>query len=141
MIETYRGVVYPYQLDHMDHMNVQWYTSRFDEGTWHLFAAAGLTSDYFKKNSRGMAALEQTTKYKAELMAGNLIVVKSEILEVRDKTIRFFHSMENAETGVEAATTELVAAHLDRAIRKSCPLPEEIREKCMELMRETGGLE
>ena len=33
MIETYRGVVYPNQLDHMDHMNVQWYTSRFDEGT------------------------------------------------------------------------------------------------------------
>ncbi|MCH7881797.1 MAG: acyl-CoA thioesterase [Proteobacteria bacterium] len=138
MIETYRGVVYPYQLDHMDHMNVQWYTSRFDEGTWHLFAAAGLTSEYFEKNNMGMAALEQTTKYKAELVAGNLIVVKSEILEVRDKTIRFFHSMENAETGIEAATSELVAAHLDRSLRKSCSLPDEVREMCMGLMRETA---
>ena len=135
MIETYRGVVYPYQLDHMGHMNVQWYTSKFDEGTWHLFALAGLTSDYFGENNRGMAALEQNTKYKAELMAGNLIVVKSEIIEVRDKTIRFFHSMENAETGVEAATTELVAAHLDRELRKACPFPEDIREKCSRLIR------
>jgi len=137
MIETYRGVVYPYQLDHMDHMNVQWYTSKFDEATWHLFAGVGLTSDYFNKGNKGMAALQQTTKYKAELIAGNLIVVKSKILEVRDKTLRFFHSMENAETGVEAATTELVAAHLDRALRKSSPFPDDIREKCMGQIRET----
>ena len=136
MIETYRGVVYPYQLDHMDHMNVQWYTSKFDEGTWHIFATVGLTSDYFKKHNRGMAALEQTTKYKAELVAGNLVVIKSEILEVRNKTIRFFHSMENAETGVEAATMELVAAHLDRSKRKACPLPDFVREKCTGLMRD-----
>ena len=103
--------------------------------TWHLFAMTGLTSDYFKKNNKGMAALEQTTKYKAELMAGNLVVIRSEILEVRDKTIRFFHSMENAETGVEAATTELIAAHLDRSLRKASPLPDFVRENCTGLMR------
>ncbi len=27
MIESYRGVVYPSQLDHMGHMNVQWYSA------------------------------------------------------------------------------------------------------------------
>ena len=58
-IETYRGVVYPWQMDHMDHMNVQFYTARFDEATWHLFAALGMTTSYFKSNRRGMAALEQ----------------------------------------------------------------------------------
>ena len=60
-IETYRGVVYPWQLDHMDHMNVQFYTARFDEATWHLFAALGMNTEYFKSNRRGMAALEQRT--------------------------------------------------------------------------------
>jgi len=34
-IETYRGVVYPWQMDHMDHMNVQFLYRRFDEATWH----------------------------------------------------------------------------------------------------------
>ena len=75
MIETYRGVVYPNQLDHMDHMNVQWYTSKFDGGTWHLFSAVGITSDYIRKTNRGMAAVEQITKYKAEAMSGDLLVV------------------------------------------------------------------
>lgn len=134
MIETYRGVVYPNQLDHMGHMNVQWYTSKFDEGTWHLFSNIGIISEYIRDNNKGMAALEQTTRYKAEVMAGDLIVVKSKILEVGDKTIRFFHLMCNPETGREVATTELVAVHLDRSKRRACALPEEIRNKCRELI-------
>jgi acyl-CoA thioester hydrolase len=137
MIETYRGVVYPYQLDHMDHMNVQWYTSKFDEGTWHLFSSVGITSDYIRKNNRGMAALEQTTKYKSEVMAGDLLVVESKILEVKDKTIRLIHTMYNAETRLEVATSELVAAHLDRKQRRACPLPEDIKKNCIALMKDT----
>ena len=35
-IETYRGVVYPWQMDHMGHMNVRFYSARFDEATWRL---------------------------------------------------------------------------------------------------------
>ena len=134
MIETYRGVVYPNQLDHMDHMNVQWYTSKFDEGTWHLFSAAGVTSEYIRKNNKGMAAVEQTTKYKAEAMSGDLLVVKSKILEIKDKTIRFVHSMYDSETGTEVATSELVAVHIDKKERKACSLPEHIKEKCVALM-------
>ncbi len=114
MIETYRGVVYPNQLDHMDHMNVQWYTSKFDDGTWHLFSAVGITSDYIRKNNKGMVAVEQTTKYKAEAMSGDLLVVKSKVLEVKDKTVRFIHLMYNSETGIEVATSELVAVHLEK---------------------------
>lgn len=129
-IETYRGVVYPHQLDHMHHMNVQWYTSKFDEGTWHLFAYLGITNQYIQDNDKGMAALEQVTRYKAEVMAGDLLVVKSQVLEVKDKTIRFIHTMYNAQSGAQVATTELVAVHLDRKKRKGCALPDDIRGQC-----------
>ena len=104
-IETYRGVVYPWQLDHMDHMNVQFYTARFDEATWHLFAALGMTTSYFRLNRRGMAALEQRTLYKRELHAGALIRISSELLEMKPKTIRFVHRMYDTESGEEVATT------------------------------------
>lgn len=134
-IETYRGVVYPNQLDHMNHMNVQWYTSKFDEGTWHLFSFVGITNKYIHDNDKGMAALEQTTKYKAEVMVGDLLVVKSKVLEVKDKTIRFSHTMYNAESGEEVATTELVAVHLDRKKRKGCSLPDDVRSRCEELIQ------
>ena len=124
MIETYRGVVYPDQLDHMEHMNVQWYTSKFDEATWQLFSAIGITSEYMREQNRGMAALEQITKYKSEVKSGELLVVKSKVIEIRDKIIKFLQ---------EVANTELVGVHIDRKIRKSSPLLTCVIKKCTEL--------
>lgn len=136
MIETYRGIVYPHQLDHMGHMNVQWYTSKFDEGTWHVFSVLGITTEYIRLNNKGMAAVEQTTKYIAEAMAGDLLIVKSKILEVKDKSIRFFHIMYNSETGLEIATSEIVGVHFDRKERKACSIPEDIKKNCTVLSSE-----
>ena len=134
MIETYRGVVYPDQLDHMGHMNVRWYTAKFDEAAWHLFSYVGVTNGYIREQEKGMAALEQLTKYKAEVMAGDLLVVRSKMLEVKEKTIRFLHTLYNAETEAEVATSELLAVHLDRKKRKSSALPADIRAKCEALV-------
>jgi len=125
-IETYRGVVYPWQLDHMDHMNVQFYTAFFDAATWHLFAALGMTTSYFKTNGRGMAALDMRTLFKRELHAGALVRITSELLEAKPKTIHFLHRMYESESGAEAATAEIVGAHIDTAARKSVPFPEHI---------------
>ncbi|MCB1422001.1 MAG: acyl-CoA thioesterase [Nitratireductor sp.] len=133
MIETYRGVVRPHQLDHMGHMNVQWYTAVFDEATWHLFSLLGLTNSYFKSEMRGMAAVEQHTKYLAEVMAGDLLVCRSRLTGLENKVLKFEHHMFNAETETLAATTSLVGAHLDREIRKACPFPGFVAEKFAEL--------
>ncbi len=137
MIETYRGVVYPNQLDHMGHMNVQWYTSKFDEATWHIFSYLGINNTYMRENNCGMAALEQTTKYMAEVMPGDLLFIKTEVLEVGNKTIRFKHHMYDAETNNLSATSELVGAHLDRIKRKATPLPECVRVSCDKLITST----
>ena len=139
MIDSYRGVVRPHHLDHMGHMNVQWYTAKFDEATWHLFAALGLTTAYFRQANRGMAALEQTTKYLAEAMAGDLLACRSEVLEVREKTIRFLHHLHNAESDGLIASSELVAAHIALERRKACPLPDAVKKECQRLIERRGG--
>ena len=124
--ETYRGVVYPWQMDHMDHMNVQFYTARFDEATWHFFAALGMTSGYFSQNRRGMAAVEQRTLYKRELHAGALIRITTELVEMKPKTLRFLHRMYDAESGEEVASSELVGVHIDTDTRKAVPFPRDV---------------
>jgi acyl-CoA thioesterase FadM len=70
LIETYRGAVYPWHCDHMGHMNVMWYVGKFDEATWNLFAAMGVTAAFLKENQRGMAAVQQNITYQRELLAG-----------------------------------------------------------------------
>lgn len=134
MIETYRGVVYPHQHDHMGHMNVQWYTSKFDEATWHLFSSIGITSTYIREQNCGMAALEQLTHYKAEVMAGDLLVIRTEINEIGNKTLKFTHHMYDAENDKLAATSTLTGVHLDRKARKGISLPDFVREKCQQLL-------
>lgn len=134
MIETYRGVVYPNQLDHMGHMNVQWYISKFDEGTWHFLSILGITSEYIRTTNKGMAALEQRIKYKAEVMVGDLLFIKTQPLEMTEKVIRFIHYMYNAETGQEVASNESIGVHFDRITRKSCPLPTNVKQQWIKLM-------
>jgi acyl-CoA thioester hydrolase len=126
LTETYRGVVYPWHLDHMGHMNVQFYTARFDEATWHFFASLGITPTYLREAGCGMAAVEQKTAYLREVMAGALIRIDSELLERRDKSLRFLHRMYDAETGGEVANTEIVALHIDAQARKAVAFPPAI---------------
>src|SRR5215467_5853199 len=138
-ILTSMGVVYPWQCDHMGHMNVMWYTGKFDEATWHLLALIGLTPSYLRDQNRGMVAVQQETSYKRELRAGDLISIHSGVLEIREKVIRFYHEMLNAETGDLAAKTILTGVHLDTKTRKSCEFPAAILERGRKLVTRNGS--
>jgi acyl-CoA thioester hydrolase len=131
---TYRGTVYPWQCDHMGHMNVMWYVGKFDEATWHLFALVGLTPSVLREQNRGMAAVQQQIAYKRELHAGDIITVRSGVLEVREKVIRFFHEMRNEETNEVSAVTVLTGVHMDVQARKSCRFTEEALARGREMV-------
>lgn len=126
---SYRGTVYPWQCDHMGHMNVMWYVGKFDEATWNLFAEVGLTHAWLQAENRGMAAVQQNISYKRELLAGQTVAVHTAVLEVRPKLIRFRHVMTRTDNGEVAAECELTGVHLDRGARRACELPEAIRAK------------
>ena len=118
----------------MGHMNVMWYVDKFDEATWHLLALAGITPSYMRDNNVGMVAVEQHIAYKRELIAGDMITVRSGILEMKEKSIRFFHEMRNDETDEIAAVTVLTGVQIDHQSRRSSPLPQEIRDRAQSLI-------
>jgi acyl-CoA thioester hydrolase len=124
---TYRGAVYPWQCDHVGHMNIMWYVGKFDEANWNMFARLGLTPSYLRQSGRGMAGVQQNITYKRELFAGDIVEIRSRLLELREKSIRFLHEMRNAETGEIAATCEITAVHLDRQAHKSMPFEDAVR--------------
>jgi acyl-CoA thioester hydrolase len=130
---SYRGVVYPWHCDHMGHMNVMWYVGKFDEATWQLFSGLGLTPSFLRQNDRGMAAVEQAISYKKELLAGDVVTIRSSVLEVKEKSIRFSHTMHNDAAGDVAAVAVLVAVHLDTVKRRACAFPAQIADRAREM--------
>jgi len=136
MIITYRGTVYNWQCDHMGHMNVMFYTGKFDEATWQMFAAIGITPSHMQTQGRGVVAVKQNITYRRELTAGALITIRTGILKINDKSIRFYHEMWNDETMALSATTVILGLYFDLQLRKSVPFPEEIIRKGQELIIE-----
>lgn len=136
---TYRGVVYPLQCDHMGHMNVMWYVGKFDEATWQLLSMLGLPPSFLREQNRGMGAVQENITYKRELRPGDVVSIRSGVVEIREKVIRFFHEMYNDETGDVSATTEITAVHMDTVRRKSCPFPVQVFERARPLIFTSEG--
>ena len=133
-ILTYRGTVYPWHCDHVGHMNVMWYVGKFDEATWHFFHALGLSPTYLRTARRGMAAVDQHISYLQELHAGDIVTVRTTLLEVKEKSLRFVHEMTNDESGGVAARTTLKAVHLDTETRKSSAFAAEIAARAASML-------
>ncbi len=136
---TYRGAVYPWHCDHMGHMNVAWYVGKFDEATWNLFNMVGLSPSYLRSSGRGVAAVDQHTKYINELHAGDVVTIRSHLLSLEGKKIRFQHRMFNGETNELAASTDLLGICMDTAIRKSCDFSDPVIQAAQAMIAEQGG--
>jgi acyl-CoA thioester hydrolase len=126
-IVTYRGAVYASHCDHIGHMNIVSYGAKFDEANWVLFCELGLTPSYLRGERHGMAGVQQNISYAKELFAGDVIEIRSQVLEITEKRLVVRHQMYNLETGALAATSDITSVHLDKRAHKSCPFPAAVR--------------
>jgi hypothetical protein len=76
-----------------------------------------------------MAALEQHIIYSREVHAGDIVTIRSAVVEVKDKVSRIMHEMRNDETGEVAATATILAICLDAHARTARSLPSDVRER------------
>jgi acyl-CoA thioester hydrolase len=137
---TYRGVVHPWHCDSMGHMNVVWYVSKFDEASWQFASMLGLNNAYFTKKHMGIAALQQNITYKSELAAGTTVTIRSGVLEMKEKVVRFIHEMRNDNTGEVSAIMVLTAIHFNTRKRKSCLFPKDILKRGRNLIVSYDGV-
>jgi acyl-CoA thioester hydrolase len=132
--ETYRGFVYPWELDQNAHLNVHFYVKRFDEATWQFSAMLGITQRYLREANRQMVAREQHIEHQAEVFAATLLVIRTRLIEVRERSVQFEHAMFNVETGELVATSRLIGVHIDATTRAPTALPGDVKTRCRELI-------
>ena len=133
-VETFRGAVYPWEIDVMGHMNVRHYMAKYDDATLQLFGMLGLTVAYFRNESRGMGAVQQNLSYRRELFPGDLIAIRSEIVEFGRRKLRFFHRLFDTITAEEVAMADMIGVHFDRETHRAVPFPDAVRRSAATLM-------
>ncbi len=113
-------------LDDMGHMNVMWYIHLFSRAAGELFRLFGLHEDYFTAHQAGTFALEMHVRYLAEVRLGQRVLIRSRALRRSAKRFHFMHFMIHADSGVLAATEEVVGTHVDLRTRRTAPMPPEV---------------
>lgn len=126
-VETYRGVIYPWQCDHLGHMNVMHYSGMFDQGGHHLLAAAGFDWHSLTSNNVGFVDVKHEIEFKVEQRSGSLIVITGGVLKIGKSSVTLVQRMKNAETGDEAAVLKNIVVYFDMKTRKSDAIPEDLR--------------
>jgi acyl-CoA thioester hydrolase len=81
-----------------------------------------------------MAAVDQNISYIQEVHAGDVVTIRTTLLEFKEKSMRFVHEMTNDETAEVVARTTLKAVHLDTIGRKSCVFAEAIASKANSML-------
>jgi len=132
MIETARGTVHEWQRDHMGHINVRAYMEFFEEACWQFYAMLGMTPSLLRAGKLHLAAVQQNISYKKELYPGDTIVVRTGVLEMRDKVLRFRHELLNTETGDTCAACDFTVVCLDPEARRSQPFPADVAARARE---------
>jgi acyl-CoA thioester hydrolase len=128
-VHTFKGAILASEYDDASHMNSHMYVSRFDQATWFLLHAIGVTPVSIKQKKLRVAIVRQNYQFLEELRGGELIEIKSGFLAVGEKYFRFLHQMYNDESGHLVATCDCVAVQASLETGKSVPLTSTLQDK------------
>jgi acyl-CoA thioester hydrolase len=87
-----------------------------------------------RRENHGMAAVQQNITYKREMLPGDIVEVRSGVLELGEKSVGFVHEMRNGKTDEVAALCELTGVHMDRLARTAIAFPSGVPEKTAAVM-------
>ncbi len=133
-IETFKGVIDAREYDPNAHMNTQAYVSRFDQATWFLLAAVGLTPRTVRERKRRVAVLRQTFNFVHELKGSELIVIQSGFVAVGEKHLRFQHRMIDAESDKLMAACAGTAVEVSLENERATAIEPKIKDRAKALL-------
>lgn len=127
LFDTARGTIEPWECDARGYLHPRFFMSRCSDAVTHLQRQYGLTPAYRNQNGLGSAALEYNIEYHGFFRAGDTLMTKSGLREMRGKTQYFFHWFFNAGTNETIATVETTGTLFDFEARKSVSMPDDLR--------------
>lgn len=133
-VETLRGVVHPWHCDAMGHMSVQHQMPLLDDAVYHLLGELGPVTAIDSDHHVGWADVRHEIQYKRELVAGDLVVLRSGLLSIGKTSLRHRTVMYHRLDGEACTIMEGVTVRFDLDARVAIPLSHDQRIRAAALM-------
>lgn len=121
-LETYRGMVYRWEVDNVDHFTVAFYFSRLEDATQALLHAVGLDLESLAKTGGAGVPEGYRVRYHRELRVGDILHYRSGIVELDDAGLTLLHEIIDSGDGTRCTTVEERIAFVERGSRAKRPL-------------------
>jgi acyl-CoA thioester hydrolase len=138
--DRYEGEVLPEWIDANDHMNLAYYVVLFDYATDALFEEIDIGRHYKETTGHGTFVVETHTLYERELLVGDRLRIRTQILAADGKRLHLSHEMIATAGGHRAAMQELMFLHIDLSARRVVPFPEPVRARVAAAATAHAGL-
>jgi acyl-CoA thioesterase FadM len=121
-IETYRGTVYRWEVDHVDHFTVAYYFARFEDATDAVLCALGLDPVSLAGSGHAGVTQECRVQYKRELRVGDILHIQSGVIAADETGLLLGHQVFDSGDGALCTTVEQRVALVDSRSREPIPL-------------------
>lgn len=112
-VELWRGVAYPWECDHMGHMNVQFYATKCAEAASWLAHLLGLSPSAATRAQRTLVPQEDYVRYLREVHAGDILAVRGAVLARAGSVLEYALEMIDAASDEVCATSRVSAVLTD----------------------------
>jgi acyl-CoA thioesterase FadM len=127
-------------IDYNGHMNEGYYAVAFSHAADELMIMLGVTPDYIKKTELTFFTVEAHTRFLKETKLGARLVVRLQILGVKEKKLRIWYTMSEGDDGTELATMESLWLFYDGKAGKVGAIASDVRRRIDELIATQGEL-
>jgi len=120
-VETYRGSVFRWEVDHNGHLTVAYYFARFADAGLALLDALDLGPAHLERDGGGCVTDDCYIRYQRELRVNDIMHVTSGVIQVDADGLVLGHKLFNSENGALCTTVEQRVRHMD--LRRHVPAP------------------
>ena len=116
----------PDWIDGNGHLNMAYYNVLFERAIDEAFELIGLNESYYTEGPGTIFIGEAHLRYRQELYADSPVRVTVQLIDYDAKRLHLYLEMRHSREGWLAATSELMALHVDKTQRKVAPFPPDI---------------